>query len=153
MNGTVDNVQFAYAFVRGTDRLNYFVPAEQMPMDELGRRYLMPGEEVTFTPSTGDGRSGQARDIRLVTQRPPVVGYYEEEGMVKHVAPSGEYCFVERPFGGVAMLHHRQVCGCNPHDEDDKTTFVRGQRWAFEIRRPKDITRPWLAVHARQLQP
>lgn len=151
MNGKVNNVQFGYGFIEGDDKQKYFAHATEMPVDELGRRYLLPGEAVTFQPLIRCGNL-QACGINLVTLRAPFVGHYEEEGTVRNVAADGAYCFVLRPFGGVAMLHHRRVRECNFRDTwTNQPVFEPGQSWAFEIVRPADIARPWLAHNARQL--
>jgi cold shock CspA family protein len=151
MRGVVKNVEFAYGFITGQDGAEYFAPAVQMPFDELGRRYLLPGEEVKFVPCMGEGRRQQAHDITLVTPRAPHEGHYVEEGDVCKVGGDGEYAFIRRPFGGVAMLHHRRVVSCKLRDIDNRPMFEPGQWWAFEIVKPKDTARPWLANKAREM--
>jgi hypothetical protein len=151
MQGVVKTVAFGFSFITGQDGQEYFAPAVEMPMDELGRLYLLPDEEVTFTPRKGNGTHTQAHGIKLATPRQPHGGHYEEEGDVCKVGGDGEYAFVRRPFGGVAFLHHLRVCACKQRDSFDRPVFEVGQLWAFEIRKPKDITRPWFANDAREM--
>jgi cold shock CspA family protein len=153
LRGRVQRVEFGYAFIKGEDGISYFAHATHMPCDEVGRRYLHSGEQVTFTPATVKGKP-QAHNVQLVNPRPPVVvDGYTEEGEVKNVSAGGEYCFVLRPYGGVALLHRRNVKGCTQLTGFGEPVFVEGTRWEFGIAPPRinDDTRPWIAVNAVEL--
>jgi cold shock CspA family protein len=153
MIGKVRTTNFGYAFIRCEDR-NIFCHATQMPVDELGRKYLVPGEAVTF--EIGKGPKGpMAVNVQLATPRekPDLLGYFEE-GAVSKTTAHGYAAFVLRPFGGAAFLHWENVKHCFTKKENGHVWFYPGQRWRFEIASPigTRADEPWLAKYAVELE-
>jgi cold shock CspA family protein len=96
--GYVSAVKFGYGFIQ-TDSKAYFVHASQMPCDDLGRRYLLPNEEVSFVVGTHNNRPC-AMAVELLTPRAMATENEYEEGSVCKIGRRGEYCFVLRPYDG-----------------------------------------------------
>lgn len=148
MIGTVRTVNFGYAFI-GCSAGLIFCHASEMPPDEVGRRYLLPGEKVSFELGQYNGRK-RAVNVSLCVPREPVdLDTYYEEGEVKHVRSRGEYAFVLRPFGGAVMLHWHNVQSAQSYD-NGHVKFFPGQQWRYAIAPPLDgdPDNAWLAVNA-----
>jgi cold shock CspA family protein len=151
MIGTVSTVRFGYAFIHSAGKY-FFVHATQMPADDVGRRYLVSGEEVSFTVGQHNGRS-VATNVELLQPRATedLAGYYEE-GQVSKVGHRGEFCYVLRPFGGCVMLHWKDVKNAQSKCEYGIKFFV-GQEWRYEIAPPisGDDTDAWIAKNAVEI--
>ena len=154
MTGTVTNSQFGYSFIQTPEGADYFCHASEMPCDEIGRRYLVPGEGVVFEPSTHNGNA-VAKNVQLTTARATedLNGHFEE-GAVSKVGPRGEYCFVLRPFGGACFLHWENVQHFFSTTELGRVRFYRGQQWRWQVAPPRGTREgePWLAVSAVELK-
>lgn len=148
MTGYVSEVKFGYVFI--SCRLgSIFCHASAMPVDEAGRRYLMLGEKISFDLDKHNGRT-VAVNVELLNPREPVdLDSYCEEGTVHNVRNRGEYCFILRPFGGVAMLHWQNVRSCKSKCQYG-VKFEYGQMWRYAIEPPLDgdEQRAWRAVDA-----
>lgn len=172
MTGKIVKAAFGFAFIQpDTNRgPNIFCHASEMPCDDIGRRYLLPDEMVTFDIGDHQGRT-VAKNVELVHPRPvaDLKGYFEE-GCVHKVgrqrAPEGdaeedsvfqrpiigEWCFVHRPFGGVGYLHWQNVkssqSSCN-----NRISFFVGQLWRYEIKPPRNgnDNDAWQCINAVEL--
>jgi cold shock CspA family protein len=168
MTGKIKAVQFGYAFIRSDDGRDMFLHASEMPCDDVGRRYVLPDEEVTFEIGEHQARPC-AKAVELVHPRPPadLNGYYEE-GRVHKVGRqrdigersdpdfrpgiAGEWCFVHRPFGGVAYLHWRDVKSAQSRCSHGISFYV-GQLWRYEIKPPLsgNDNDPWCCTNAVEI--
>jgi cold shock CspA family protein len=150
MIGTVCEANFGYAFI-SCPKGRIFCHATQMPIDEVGRRYLLPDEKVTFELGKHNGRT-VASKVELCTPHEPVdIHSYLEEGQVQSVRANGGYAFISRPFGGVVMLNWRNVHrSCENRRGID---FFPGQQWRYRIAPPINgiDTLAWLAVDAEEI--
>jgi cold shock CspA family protein len=167
MQGTVKTVDFGFAFITAHGR-DYFVHATEIPCDDIGRRFLLPGEAVEFDVGEHQGRTC-AKNVELITPRAldyDPKTYFEEGDVVKvHVPrvevddfdegecprkiPHGQWCYVLRPFGGSAYLHWRNVKSFQTSWEKGVKFYV-GQRWRYAIRPPYSGKEndAWAAVDA-----
>jgi cold shock CspA family protein len=155
MVGIVLRSHLGYAFIKCESGEVIFAHAAQMQTDEVGRRYLIAGEQVEFEIRKNDkpGRHEHvAANIRILSPREPAPADYSEEGTVDKVSRNGDFCFVLRPYGGVAMLHRDAVRQYESKSEDGSPYFFREQVWSFSISPPIiDEHRAWLATDAREL--
>lgn len=151
MRGIVGLVNVDYVHIFPTDREGNHFPntkpvfchISQMPMDEVGRRYLCPREEVEFEIGEGRGGKSCAVDVELVVAREPVaIDDYWEDGQVGAVR-SG-YAFVKRPYGGLAFLHKANV-------QQGSINFVVGQWWRYKVECPVNPEQSWLAMEAIEM--
>lgn len=149
MIGTVCEVQFGYAFIACGNR-KYFCHASQMPIDEVGRRYLLPDEQVSLELTKHNDRL-VAANVELCTPHEPVdLDSYFEDGHVQRICSGGACAFLLRPFGGAALLKWQNVVSYKSNAHYG-VRFAPNQRWRYGIKRPADIGRPWLAVDAVEL--
>ncbi len=152
MKGVVTQANVGYAFIASPGE-DFFAHVSEVPTDEVGRRYLATGERIEFDAQQTGKAYRCAVNVRILSPREPVdPDSYVEEGTVDKVSRHGDFCFVLRPHGGVAMLHADSVREVESKYDDGRPYFFKGQVWSYRLTPPlKDEHRAWLAVNACEL--
>jgi hypothetical protein len=124
-----------------------FVGFHNVPADEVGRKYLLAGEEIEFelVPNAARGRIQSAENVRILTPREPVdIHTYREAGTITQVGPYGDYGFVKREFhcaSAFAFLHYKQQMPGSPR-------LAVGQVYEYGVAPPAPGKNTWKAVGA-----
>jgi len=145
MYGTVKN----WDFVKGMGGISFddgkgiFAHFSAVEEDDIGRKYLLPGESVYFEM----GRHGQhsspcAVNIRVLSLRDPEnLDTYVEEDVIKHLKGTVRVwsADVMRPAGGWVFLHRDHAKG---------QRMAVGQLWRYHLKPPLAPGLNWCAVDA-----
>jgi cold shock CspA family protein len=123
-----------FCFIQTDDKIKYFCHISAMPMDEVGRRFLRPGEYVDFEKKdpVRSGRKTQAWKVRLVQPRDPInVETYYETGELNFIDDSGDWGYVTRPDDGSNLFFNiKQVREWLP--ESTRELYV-GQLFEYRL--------------------
>jgi hypothetical protein len=128
-----------FAFLRGNDGATYFCPVQNMPADEIGRKYLTAGEWVSFDLYESNKKLC-ARNVKVLSPRKPVPPSYREIGTVIRISPKGDFCFLRRPFFADDVFLSASRAEGN---------FCIGQKFSYKVSAPDYRGRNYHARSAR----
>ena len=132
-----------FAFLRSNDGATYFCPIQNMPADEIGRKYLTVGEWVSFDLYESNKKLC-ARNVKVRSARKPVSPSYREIGTVIRISRRGDFCFLRRPFfSDDVFLSAFRV-------EGGRFRFRIGQKFSYKVSAPEYLGRNY---HARSVRP
>jgi hypothetical protein len=128
-----------FAFLRSNDGATYFCPVQNMPADEIGRKYLTAGEWVSFDLYESNKKLC-ARNVKVLSARKPVPPSYREIGTVIRISPKGDFCFLRRPFFADDVFLSASRAEGN---------FRIGQKFSYKVSAPEYRGRNYHARSAR----
>ena len=101
-----------YGVVSDHEHCRKFVAVgSEVQPDKIGRRYLVPGEDVLFSVGIGDRKADRALNVRPIS-RPLLETYpadYTEECAVESYDQERGFGFLKRPLGGYLFLHRSNI--------------------------------------------
>jgi len=122
-----------------------FVHFSQITEDNLGRRYLLPGDSLEFDIGFAEGDTRPtAVNVRLMNPRPEEdPAKYWEEGFVERITCHGCAAIVRRPCGGWLFLHRDNA--------KTRIGFAKEQVWRYRVAPPQTLYVNWQAIDAEFL--
>jgi cold shock CspA family protein len=126
-----------YVFLTTDDGEKIFCHRMDYPEDAAGRKYLLPGEQVTFvTEISPRNKAGKpsAANVQIISFREPIAEDYREVGEVVSISPYGDFCWLRRPResfhqDNIHLHYKRAEIRPNP-------TFELGQFWEYSLHAP-----------------
>jgi hypothetical protein len=144
-----ESVAFNHAFVQSPFGILQ-VPFSSVPEDEVGRRYLLPGEEIEFEISKA-GKWRKASTIRILSPREPIDRrIYREIGQIEKMFghPEPRYAFLVREFFSNVQI----FLGRNEIVSDSSQALRVGDWYEYGVEPPDDTQRSWQAKDAVFIQ-
>jgi cold shock CspA family protein len=137
MNGFVQywNPVGQFGIIKADDGNTYLAPAKEVDEDEVGRRFLIDGEAVSFDARTDDnGHKLSARAVSFDAREAVDTNDYHETCTIRKIGRRRDTFFgwLNRPCGSSLYFHSSDIITTG-----EETLHVGSQVWC-KVRRNKD---------------